>query len=86
MRVLILSCNTGEGHNSSGKAVQEAFQRRNIPCEMEDAFRFISSGTSSFISYGLSVFTGTCRDCSGLATAIPKNTPAYLVRSPVSTK
>ena len=52
MRVLILSCNTGEGHNSSGKAVQEAFQRRNIPCEMEDAFRFISSGTSSFISYG----------------------------------
>ena len=52
MRVLILSCNTGEGHNSSGKAVQEAFARRGIPCEMEDAFRFISSGISSFISYG----------------------------------
>lgn len=52
MRVLILSCNTGEGHNSSGRAIQEAFQRRNIPCEMEDAFRFISSGTSSFISFG----------------------------------
>lgn len=51
MRVLILSCNTGEGHNSSGKAVQEAFQRRNIPCDMEDAFRFISSRISRFISF-----------------------------------
>lgn len=50
MRVLILSCNTGEGHNSCGKAIQEAFRARQIPCEMEDAFRFISSRTSRAIS------------------------------------
>lgn len=52
MRVLILSCNTGEGHNSCGKAIQEAFLDKQIPCEMEDALRFISDGVSSFISFG----------------------------------
>ena len=27
MRILILSCNTGEGHNSAAKAIQEGFDR-----------------------------------------------------------
>ena len=52
MRILILSCNTGEGHNSCGKALQEAFQARDIPCEMEDAFRFISAGFSHLVTFG----------------------------------
>lgn len=51
-KVLILSCNTGEGHNSCGKAILESFQDRGIPCVMEDAFRFISKNVSRFISYG----------------------------------
>ena len=36
MRVLILSCNTGEGHNSCGRAIQEAFRGQGIDCEMVD--------------------------------------------------
>lgn len=52
MRVLILSCNTGEGHNSCGKAIQEAFQTRNIECEMEDALRFVSPKFSKVMSWG----------------------------------
>lgn len=63
MRVLILSCNTGEGHNSCGKAIQESFLEQQIPCEMEDTFRFISKGISSFISF---VFVRIYRHFPGL--------------------
>jgi len=52
MRVLILSCNTGEGHNSCGKAIQEAFRARNVDCEMEDALRFVSPAFSKAMSWG----------------------------------
>lgn len=58
MRVLILSCNTGEGHNSCGRALQRAFQARGIPCDMEDAFAFFSVKGSRFISSG---FVGVYR-------------------------
>ena len=37
MRVLILSCNTGQGHNAAGKAIQETFAGRGIECQMMDA-------------------------------------------------
>lgn len=52
MRVLILSCNTGEGHNACGKALVESFQEREIVCQMSDAFSFISPGVSQFVSSG----------------------------------
>lgn len=42
MKVLILSTGTGEGHNSAGKAVQEQFAERKIPCVMTDALKFAS--------------------------------------------
>lgn len=63
MRVLILSCNTGEGHNSCGKAIQEAFCDKGIPCEMEDAFRFISPKVSKLISF---LFVRVYRHLPGL--------------------
>ena len=50
MRVLILSCNTGEGHNSCGRAIQEAFRGQGIDCEMVDALSFISPSVSQLIS------------------------------------
>ncbi len=36
MKVLILSCDTGQGHNSAARAVFEAFDRRGNVCEMFD--------------------------------------------------
>lgn len=50
MRILILSCNTGEGHNSCAKAIKSAAERRGAQCDIVDALRFISDGTSRFIS------------------------------------
>ena len=40
MKVLILSCNTGQGHNTAGQALTEYLSERGILCEMKDALLF----------------------------------------------
>ena len=50
MRVLILTCNTGEGHNSCAAALRETFQERGTACDVADALGFLSEGMSRFIS------------------------------------
>lgn len=52
MRVLILSCNTGEGHNSCAKAIKEVYDNKGDDCVIADALNFISEKTSRFISWG----------------------------------
>ena len=52
MRVLILSCNTGEGHNSCAKAIKEVYDNKGDDCVITDALNFISEKTSRFISWG----------------------------------
>lgn len=51
-KVLILSCNTGQGHNSCAQAIQAYFEERSVPCDIQDALSFISPGFSGFISWG----------------------------------
>ena len=50
MKVLILSCNTGQGHNTAGRAVLAECQRRGIECQMMDALIFDSHMTSKVVS------------------------------------
>ena len=50
MRTLILSCNTGAGHNSCAKAIQETYQSCGEVCDIYDALLFISKRASKFIS------------------------------------
>lgn len=47
--VLILSCNTGQGHNSCARAIGEALEARNVPFQIQDALEFISDRFSRFI-------------------------------------
>ncbi len=49
MRTLILTCNTGEGHNSAAYAIQELFQLNGEYCEICDSFIFLSKRISKFI-------------------------------------
>ena len=49
MKVLILSCNTGQGHNTAGKAVLAELESRGIACEMLDALSFESKLTSKMV-------------------------------------
>ena len=49
-KVLILSCNTGEGHNSAAKAIQADLTAKNIPCDLKDVLTFKSESASGRIS------------------------------------
>ena len=46
MKVLILSCNTGGGHNIAGRALYEEFHRRGLECEFVDALSFARPGAA----------------------------------------
>lgn len=50
MKVLILSGNTGEGHNSAAAAVASVLRTRGHSCEIKDSLAYISGGVSNFIS------------------------------------
>lgn len=52
MRVLILSCNTGGGHNACAGAIQKAFAEIGHPCDIADALAFVSNKLSKFMSWG----------------------------------
>ncbi len=49
MKVLVLSCNTGQGHNSAGRSIVAEFQSRGIECEMLDALAFDSELASKVV-------------------------------------
>ncbi len=48
-RVLLLSCNTGAGHNSCARAIKECFETHGAECEIADSLLFISKKASKFI-------------------------------------
>lgn len=50
MRILILSCNTGEGHNSAGKAIKEAAELKGHTVEMMDMFLLSGKNTSHAVA------------------------------------
>lgn len=52
MRVLILSCNTGEGHNSAARAIAEILEQRKIEYKIEDALSCFSKRISELVSKG----------------------------------
>lgn len=50
MKVLILSCNTGQGHNAAGKAILETLISRGIDCQMMDALKLAGDKVSRHVS------------------------------------
>ena len=52
MKPLILACNTGEGHNSTATAIEQAFDRRGVPCDRADSLAFLSCIVSSIVCAG----------------------------------
>ena len=50
MKTLILSCQTGQGHNAAGKALQQAFKKRGVASEIKDALAFQSARASRTVS------------------------------------
>ena len=50
MRVLILTCNTGGGHNAVAAALAESFRRLGVSSDTADGLSFISQKASRFVS------------------------------------
>lgn len=49
MRILLLSANTGEGHNSTAKAIMEVLESQEITCDLRDALACLSPRFSKYI-------------------------------------
>lgn len=49
MKALILTCNTGQGHNSVTRAVAQAFTLHDSQCDSVDSLSFISESASQII-------------------------------------
>ena len=49
MKLLILSCNTGGGHNSAAKAIKQAFEEKGHSCNIEDVLAFGGQKASDLV-------------------------------------
>ena len=52
MKVLILSCNTGGGHNSAAAAISDYFEKMGSECDIVNALDFLPKARAEFISKG----------------------------------
>ena len=52
MRILLLSGNTGEGHNSAAKALKEYFEEKGCHCDIHDGLQYMRFSCGNFISWG----------------------------------
>jgi len=52
MRILLLSGNTGEGHNSAAKALKEYFEEKGCQCDVHDGLQYMRFSCGNFISWG----------------------------------
>ncbi|MBR2861268.1 MAG: polysaccharide biosynthesis protein [Clostridia bacterium] len=50
MKILLLTCNTGQGHNSTANSIAEKFSQHGVECVTEDALAFLSPKMSDFIA------------------------------------
>ena len=52
IKLLILSGNTGGGHNSAANAIKDVFESHNVPCDIRDSLAFWGKLQSDIISDG----------------------------------
>lgn len=57
-KILILTCSTGEGHNSAAHAIQSVLEKRGIPCVLEDPVSFQSERMKKLVA---SLYNNTIR-------------------------
>ena len=87
MKVLILSANTGGGHNSVAMAVKGRFEANGDECVIEDCLSFVSPSISKIISSGHSALYKYFKPINALGwkmcinnrAAINENHPMYKI-------
>ena len=76
MKILILSCNTGGGHNSAASAVKDYFKAMGDNCDIRDALAYWSEGSSNLISNGHTILYKKLPKLFGAAYRFAENHPA----------
>lgn len=86
MRVLILSCSTGGGHNAAGRAMKQALERRGHEAVMLDPYELKSDGLArtvgdvyvKTVQHAPKVF-GEVYRLGNLIRRVPGKSPVYFV-------
>lgn len=68
-KILMLSCSTGEGHNSAAYAIESVLTREGISCELADPVSFQSQRTQTVVA---SLYNDTIRKAPAIFGAVYK--------------
>ncbi len=74
MKILVLSCGTGQGHNSAAAAVREAFLRHGHDCVIADPLQFGRKHTAGVVA---ATYNGIIKNAPGAFGAIYKAGDLY---------
>lgn len=88
MKLLILSCSTGEGHNSAANALVEAAQRKGCECTLADPLDFrgkkaakIAANTYNGIIKNVPALFGAIYGAGALYSATKLTSPVYFANA-----
>lgn len=85
MRVLLLSANTGEGHNSTARAIAEVLETQGVRCDIRDTLACLSPRFSKFVcswhtrlyKYGPKLFDTGYKVMERTGVSPDETTPVY---------
>ncbi len=68
-KILILTCSTGEGHNSAARAIEAALTKKGFSCELADPVSFQSERMKHLVA---SLYNGTIRKAPAIFGVVYK--------------
>lgn len=83
MKVLILSCSTGEGHNSAAKAIYEEMKNKKVSCKMIDALSLASLKTAKIVADSFNNIAKNAPKMFGLMYKAGDLVSNNIIKSPV---
>lgn len=84
MNILILSCKTGQGHNSVANAIAETLEMQGHSWQMIDALSFISNRTAKIMSWGHSFIYCHCPEVFQAGYEVAERYPKTLSEGSVA--
>ena len=88
MKILVLSCNTGEGHNTAGKAIYNQFLKLGEECDFVDTLSIAGRNVSRAVNHSYVGITTSVPTVFGMMYSIGRavsdmNTRHLHIKSPV---
>ncbi len=83
MKALILSCNTGGGHNAAGHALKEAFEDAGHRCDVVDTIALTNQKVSDFVSDAYLNMVNRVPEAFGMAYNLWGNMSSEKRKSPL---